>query len=224
MAACLVLALGFALRMVQPKPVLHQKMVAVGQPGSKENGGSGLHWSPASQDEDSVLRATMAEISGDAAGDHRDCAINFRLLETPIPLEEAGLKYDRAYLNLSDIVSTRLTQLSGDMQLVESHSCVFNGRRFAHVVLRDRGTLISLLVTDLSRPADSRKVATQALSDRTQAVVACSQSDSYQIACFETARHAIFVVSDLAEGKNLAVARLLASSVYNHITHAEGSA
>jgi hypothetical protein len=166
----------------------------------------------------------MAEISGDAAGDHRDCAIRFRLLETPIPLEEAGLKHDRAYLNLSDVVSARLTELSGDMQVVESHSCVFNGRRFAHLVLRNRGRLISLLVTGLRHPGDSGKAAKQALSDREQAVMACSQSEGYQIACFETARHAIFVVSDMAEGENLALARLLAPSLYNHITLAEGSA
>jgi hypothetical protein len=166
----------------------------------------------------------MAEISGDAAGDHRNCAINFRLLETPIPLEEAGLKYDRAYLNLAEVVNARLAELSGNIQLVESHSCVLDGRRFAHVVLSNRGSLISLLVTGLRRPVDSGKGAKQAVSDREHAVMACSQSEGYQIACFETANHAIFVVSDMAEGENLAVARLLAPSVYNHITLAEGSA
>jgi len=224
MAACLVLALAFALRTMRHQPGPRQKTIAGSQPDWKENGGSSPRSSPASPREDSVLMATIAEISGDAAGDHADCAINFRLLEPPIPLEEAGLKYDRAYLNLGDVVSARLAQLSGGLQLVESHSCIFNGRRFAHVVLKDRGHLISLLVTNLSRPPDSRKAATQALSDRTQAAVACSQSDGYQIACFETASHAIFVVSDLAEGENLAVTRLLAASVYNHIAHAEGSA
>jgi hypothetical protein len=223
MAACLVLALAFALRMMRHQTAPQEKTVAEGQPSMK-TGGSGPRSSPGSPYEDSVLRATIAEISGDAAGDHRDCAISFRLLETPIPLEEAGLKYDRAYLNLSGVVSARLTQLSGDMQVVESHSCVFNGRRFAHVVLRNRGRLISLLVTDLRHPADSGKGAKQAVSDREHAVMACSQFEGYQIACFETASHAIFVVSDMAEGENLAVARLLAPSVYNHITLAEGFA
>ena len=223
MVACLVLAFAFTLRMMRPQPAPQENTVVEGQAGLKETGGSGPRSSPGSPDEDSVLRATMAEMSGAAAGDHRDCAISFRLLETPIPLEEAGLKYDRAYLNLSDVVSARLAQLS-DMRVVESHSCVFNGRRFAHLVLRNRGRLISLLVTGLRHPGDSGKAAKQALSDREQAVMACSQSEGYQIACFETARHAIFVVSDMAEGENLAVARLLATSVYNHITLAEGSA
>jgi hypothetical protein len=224
MVACLVLAFAFTLRMMRPQPAPQENTVVEGQAGLKETGGSGPRSSPGSPDEDSVLRATIAEISGDAAGDHRDCAISFRLLETPIPLEEAGLKYDRAYLNLSDVVSGRLTQLSGDMQVVESHSCVFNGRRFAHVVLRNRASLISLLVTDLRHPGDSGKAAKQTLSDRERAVMACSQSEGFQIVCFETARHAVFVISDMAEGENLAVARLLAPSVYNHIALAEGSA
>ena len=223
MAACLLLALVFELRMVQRKPG-HQETPAAGQSAWKEHSGEDAPSAQGSADEDSVLRATMAEISGTAAGDHRDCAINFRLLAMPISLEKAGLKYDRAYLNLSDVASARLPQLSGGMELVESHSCVFNGRRFAHVVLRGHGTLISLLVTDLSRPAGSGKAAKQALSDRTQAVMACSRAGRYQIACFETARHAIFIVSDLTEGENLAVARFLAPGIYDHISHAEDSA
>jgi hypothetical protein len=224
LAACVVLALGLGLRMMQRQPAPPQKIVAGGQPRSKENGASGPRSSPGSPDEDMVLRATMAEISGDAAGDHRNCAIHFGLTEAPIPLEEAALKYDPAYLNLSDVVSGRLKQLSGDMQVIESHSCVFNGRRFAHIVLREHASLISLLVTDLSRPADSANAGTQALNHRDQTVMACSQSEGYETACFETARHAIFIVSDLTEGENLSLARLLAPSVYNHITHVEGSA
>jgi hypothetical protein len=60
------------------------------------------------------------------------------------------------------------------------------------------------------------------MSDGTQQVFACSEFEGYQVACFRTARHAIFLVSDLAEGENLAVARLLAPSVYSHVSNAEG--
>ncbi|MGH9765397.1 MAG: hypothetical protein ACREDR_48680, partial [Blastocatellia bacterium] len=169
--------------------------------------------------EERALRAAMTEISRQAVDDHRDCAVDFRLPKRPIPLEEAGSKYDRAYLNLADVVSSRVA-LSGGVELVESHSCVFNGRRFAHIILRQRGNLISLLVTDLSRPGD----ATRSPSDANQQVSACPQFEGYQVACFETERHAIFVVSDLAENDNLAIARQLAPSVRSHISQAEGPA
>jgi len=193
LAACLVLALGFGLRMIL-----------------RQHDG-----------EEAALRAAMAEISRTAAGDHANCAIKFQLAEKPIPLEEAGLKYDRAYLNLTDVVNARLAELSGDIQLVESHSCVFNGRRFAHVVLRDHGSLVSLLVTDLSDPEGGNGTK-QSVSEGTQQVFPCPELEGYHVACFNTAGHAIFLVSDLAEGENLAVARLLAPTVYSHVSNAEG--
>ena len=192
LAACLVLALGFGLRMIL-----------------RQHDG-----------EEAALRAAMAEISRTAAGDHANCAIKFQLSEKPIPLEEAGLKYDRAYLNLTEVVIARLADLSGNIQLVESHSCVFDGRRFAHVVLRDHGSLVSLLVTDLSDPEVGNGTKHSA-SDGTQQVFACPEFEGYQVACFNTGSHAIFLVSDLAEGENLAVARLLAPTVYSHVSNAE---
>jgi hypothetical protein len=193
MAACLVLALGFGLRMILRQP----------------------------DGEQAAVRAAMAEIGRSAAGDHANCAVKFRLLEKPIPLEEAGLKYDRAYLNLSEVVNSRLTELSGDIQLVESHSCVFNGRRFAHLVLRDHGSLVSLLVTELSTPILGQGTK-HSLGDGSQQVFACPEFEGYQVACFKTASHAIFLVSDLAEVENLAVARLLAPTVYSHVSNDEG--
>jgi hypothetical protein len=193
MAACLVIVLGSGLRMI-----LRQQ-----------------------DGEEVALRAAMAEISKSAVGDHSNCAIKFRLLEKPIPLEEAGLKYDRAYLNLTEVVNARLADLSSNIQLVESHSCVFDGRRFAHVVLRDHGSLVSLLVTDLSDP-EVGSGTKHSVSHGTQQVFVCPEFEGYQVACFKTASHAIFLVSDLAQGENLAVARLLAPSVYSHVSNAEG--
>ena len=143
MAACLVLALAFGLTTI------------------RQQDGEG----PA-------LRAAMAEIGRTAAGDHANCAIKFQLSEKPIPLEEAGLKYDRAYLNLGDVVNARITELSGNIQLVESHSCVFNGCRFAHMVLRDHGSLVSLLVTDLST-SELPEGTKHSSDDGTEQVFAC---------------------------------------------------
>ena len=217
-AACLLLTVAFALRVTQRQHATHE--IASRRESSKQGGADGPRGSSGSIDEESALRATMAEMSRAAAGDHRDCAITFRLLEKPLPLGEAGLKFDRAYLDLAEVVKSRLGGLSGGLELVESHSCVFSGRRFAHLVLRERGRLISLLVTDLSRSVDFGR---DALTDEVKTAMACSQSEGYQVACFKTARHAVFVVSELAEGENLAVARLLAPAVYDQVSHVEGS-
>ena len=107
------------------------------------------------------------------------------------------------------------------IELVMAHACVFKGQWFGHIVVRHRGRLVSLLVTRLE---DSSGIATgkeKLPKDSAAQVIACSTAGGFQISCFRTAQHGVFVVSDLEEGENLALARRLAPSLYEHITHAE---
>ena len=172
---------------------------------------------PTAADADLVL-AKMSEL---AAGDHRDCAIGHRLPDMPISLEEAGRKHDRVFLNLTQAVMSRRDEFAETIELVMAHACVFKGQWFGHIVVRHRGRLVSLLVTRLDN-SGSIASATEKLPQKPEAqVIACSTAGGYQISCFRTVRHAVFVVSDLAEGQNLALARELAPSVYEHITRGE---
>ena len=166
------------------------------------------------------VNAILARTSELAAGDHRDCAIGHRLPDRPIPLEEAGEKYDRVYLDLTKAVLSRRDDFNEAIDLVMAHACLFRGHWFAHIVVRHRGHLVSLLVTRLE---DSSGSATpeKLPKDSAAQVIACSTAEGFQISCFRTAQHGVFVVSDLDEGENLALARRLAPSVYEHITHAE---
>ncbi|HEU4796832.1 MAG TPA: hypothetical protein VFT02_14450 [Pyrinomonadaceae bacterium] len=163
----------------------------------------------------------LAKMSELAAGDHRDCAIGHRLPDRPIPLEEAGRKYDRAYLDLTKAVMSHRDDFNEAIELVMAHACVFRGQWFGHIVVRHRGRLVSLLVTRLE---DSGGIATakeKLPKDWAAQVIACSTAGGFQISCFRTAQHGVFVVSDLEEGENLALARRLAPSLYEHIMHAE---
>lgn len=167
------------------------------------------------------VNAVLARMSELAAGDHRDCAIGHRLPDRPISLEEAARKYDRAYLDLTKAVMSHRDDFNEVIELVMAHACVFRGHWFAHIVIRHRGHLVSLLVTRLE---DSSGIATpkeELPKDSAAQVIACSTAGGFQISCFRTAQHGVFVVSDLEEGENLAFARRLAPSVYGHITHAE---
>jgi hypothetical protein len=153
------------------------------------------------------------ELAKSAVGDHQDCAIRFRLEEKPIDLSAAGTKYDPVYINLTKAVFSETGGAPPDAEFVEAHSCVFKGRRFGHIVLKYHGRIVSLLVTDSGRVVEAGAPAQQ--------VIACSQYEGYQVSCFETARHTVFVVSDLPESENLSLARALAPSVYTHIARYE---
>lgn len=163
------------------------------------------------------VNAILGRMSELAAGDHRDCAIGHRLPDRPISLDEAGRKHDRAFLELRQAVMSH----RDDFNLVMAHACLFEGRWFAHVVVRHRGRLVSLLVTKLDGPNANASSNERLSNDPEGQVIACSAAEGFRISCFHTTQYAVFVVSDLEEGENLAFARRLAPSVYEHLTQVE---
>lgn len=159
---------------------------------------------------------TTPVLTASVIGDHRDCALNHRLDEKPIDLDEAGQKYDRAYINLASAVMAE-GRLPDDIELVEAHSCVFKGRRFGHVILRYRGQLVSVLVTTI-------EPQNQNGSSGVKEAVAEAQTDGFQLAHFDTTRHAVYVVSGLTDAENLSIAHAIEPSVLSHIRDAERTA
>jgi hypothetical protein len=166
------------------------------------------------------VNLVKTELAKSAVGDHRDCAIHFRLAEKPIDLEVAGRKYDPVYIDLTRAVLSQ-GSIPPDAEFVEAHSCVFEGRRFAHIILRYHGHLVSFLVTDVGDSGEAERTTPPTVAQ--PQVIACSQFDGYQVSCFQTARHAVFVVSDMPEADNLALTRALAPSVYAHISRTESA-
>ena len=83
------------------------------------------------------VRAWRA-LAREAAGDHQNCAVKFNLAERPIQLEEAGRRYGAPYAALATFEPPAV---DGPLEMLERHSCVYQGRRFGHVVFRYRGAL-----------------------------------------------------------------------------------
>jgi hypothetical protein len=144
---------------------------------------------------DAWRRSHLAALAASAAGDHQNCAIKFNLAERPISLEEAAKRYDAAYAGLISLAPPR-----GGPTVLERHSCVFEGRRFGHVVLRYDGRIVSLLVTSGDRIANSDPAIVQ-------------NPGALHVASFDVGAHAVFVVSDLPESETLTIAQALADPV-----------
>ncbi|MBA3321846.1 MAG: zf-HC2 domain-containing protein [Pyrinomonadaceae bacterium] len=167
---------------------------------------------PAGELSGAAVRLASFEKTEAAIGDHQNCAIKYNLPEEPIDLNEAGRKYDTAYIDLAQAVRSGEGLRAGDIKYVEDHSCIYDGRRFAHIILEHKGRTISLLVAETDEDSTKGENAD---------VIACSQRDGFQVSCFGTKRHSVFVVSDSTEADNLMLARRLAPTVTKHIARAE---
>jgi len=162
-------------------------------------------------------RALM-EVAPFASGDHRECALEGRP-EAVVALDEAGRKFDPVYTGLADAVRRDRTLVGkkAAADVVDGHSCVFQGRRFGHVMLKHDGRLVSVLVTNFAVNQKSTGLARLTGRDGTRRVSACSQNADFRVACFRAPHHAVFVVSDLLEQDNLALARAVAPSLQQHL-------
>ena len=130
-------------------------------------------------------------------GDHQNCAIRFRLNEKPISLEEAAQRFEPAYRSLVAVVPSPARLSNGDLTVLERHSCVYDGRRFAHIVLRYRGALVSVLVTP----------------DRLARVPSELAVDGTRVSSFRAGRFAAFVVSSASERETREIAAAVAGPV-----------
>jgi hypothetical protein len=220
-AACLLVAAMFVLIAVRQRPQAPAQ-IATGEhhgPNVEQMQPTDTQPRPAATAVDADM--VLAKMSEFAAGDHRDCAIGHRLPDKPIALEDAGHKYDPVYLDLAQAVLSHRDEFTEAIELVMAHACVFKGHWFGHIVVRYRGRLVSLLVTKMEDQRGNELAGKRLPKDPEAQVIACSTAAGYRISCFRTVSHAVFVVSDLEEADNLALAREMAPSVYEHITRAE---
>ena len=212
-AASLVIAAALGFSAIQLRLNAQRNIVTeAGRETKLSPGGSGSSNSTGP----ALVSASLTE---NAIGDHRDCAINHRLKEKPVDLDEGGRSYDRAYIDLVQAVMSD-GRLPGGATLVAAHSCIFNGQRFGHVILKYHDQLVSVLVTAVGAAQTSEQKALGASKEES---ITSAWSDAYRVAHFETARHAVFVVSSLREADNVAIARALAPSVSKHVARAEAA-
>jgi hypothetical protein len=165
-----------------------------------------------------AVQIAWRELTHSAIGDHKNCALHFRLLEEPIPLKEAAEKYGKFNRDLDKTVIAALSETFDKKQtgktidqisLYEAHSCVFEGKRFAHIILLYRNRRISVLVTEANLPdAGDEEIKSEAVAG------------GMLVARFRTAHHAVFVVSDLTATENVTVAQKLSPAVRRHIEQA----
>lgn len=148
--------------------------------------------------------STSAEaLARDAIGDHGNCALKYRAVRTPVPLEEAAQRFDSAYRALIGAPSDDIPTPEGPARAVERHSCAYGARRFGHVILEYQGRVVSLLVT-----ADERATAAAEVGVAIPHVIG-RPAGGLSVVSVSGSRHAIMLVSDLEEHELTRLARIV---------------
>jgi hypothetical protein len=139
--------------------------------------------------------APAEALARDAIGDHRNCALKYPLVRTPVPLEEAAQRFDSAYRLLVNAPPDDIPTPDGPARVVERHSCEYGAHRFGHVILRYRGRVVSLLVTT------NNKATAGAESAEAIPHVIGRPMEGLSVVSVNGSRHAVMLVSDLEKNE-----------------------
>ena len=129
-------------------------------------------------------------LARDAVGDHLNCALNYRLVKRPVPLDQAAQQFDSAYRLLLNAPPDDISTPDGVARVTERHSCAYGARRFGHVIMKYRGRIVSLLMTASDRGLGN------AGQDAIPQVIGRPMS-GLSVVSVNGTRHAILLVSDL---------------------------
>ncbi len=128
-----------------------------------------------------------------AAGDHQFCALTYRLIERPITLTEAARRFDPVYAALATVEPSSATLRGSPVRVLERHSCVYAGHRFAHIVLHYKGQAASVLVAD----HDMLKAWLGPGPGNGEGPVTLPATEGFHIAGFRASNRMVFVISSL---------------------------
>jgi hypothetical protein len=99
-----------------------------------------------------------------------------------------------------------------DMVAVVRHSCVYKGRRFAHLVLAYQGKRVSLIMTEgggRSQPDASRGSSPRLRS--------AGLIDGMTVVSFRAPRHVVFFTGDVPLPELVALADAVAGPIYSKL-------
>ncbi|MEO8076237.1 MAG: zf-HC2 domain-containing protein [Acidobacteriota bacterium] len=188
-------------RVGRPQPVVmpRRRWLALAASGALV-AGAAWGWREWTASEQALLRLA-------AVGDHRFCALTFKLAERPIPLEEAARRFGPIYHRLAALELTTSNLSGGEVRIVERHSCVYDGHRFGHLVVLYKNEKVSVLITADEEAGEEPLTLSPA-------------SDGFHVASMHGPRHVTFLVTSLSDDAVLEVSRAFLPSLHRVLADA----
>ena len=126
----------------------------------------------------------------DSAADHVQCALQYPASVTYDPAR-AAQHLRPPFQRIAEAIGLR----HGDYHVIDAHMCPFNGRDYAHVVLRDGNQTVSLFIEPGGRGALPLAQTTTQLPGEALTVHSTT-TKGHRVSASATSRHKVYVVSD----------------------------
>ncbi len=156
------------------------------------------------------LKGRLASVLRVAMTDHLHCAVFRKYTKDPPSRSQMASDLGPQFESLMPVVRARVPQ---QYRLEQAHRCTSSKREYVHMIFRDRATLISLIAT-IRRPGESLAEVPSATG---QPFVHTASVDQYQIAAFDAGPFMAYIVSDMPQADNLAIASVLATPVSEYM-------
>lgn len=157
-----------------------------------------------------TLSQTIGSIMQVGLGDHLHCTILRKQPSTPKPLEAMKSELGAEYAALIPAVAAHVPSR---YQVLDAHKCNYLGREFVHLVMNQGDRFISVVVAH-QQPGDSFAAANLVPALAQTGISFYQQgTGNFQIAGFESAKHLVYVISDLPQEQNQQLMTAMASDL-----------
>ncbi len=165
-----------------------------------------------------VQAAELSEsVMEEAAREHGVCTFHYKDSPEPKAMKPNAVEFNPIFAGLDQVAKRH----ARGMKLRLAHFCNLVGRNFVHLGFTQGDEMVSLLVTE--RDAKAMKNGVVPADDGLSAGLQIALHEEYRVAAYQTAKHVVFVVSELSEAENKELAESLAAPVCAHLRRLENT-
>ena len=141
--------------------------------------------------------------------DHVHCTVFRKFPVNPPAVSEMAAKLGADYADLLTVVEERIP---AGCKVMLAHKCRYRGRQYIHIVARDSGKLVSLVIARRDR-GEAFESDLRAVVSESGVPVYSTGVQRFALAGFETRDHLVYLISDLDSRKNLELMRSMTAQV-----------
>jgi hypothetical protein len=131
--------------------------------------------------------------------DHIHCAVYRKFPKDPPKAEDLAAKLGEEYKDLAPVV----TKAAGnEYRLMLAHECRYLGRKYVHLALKNRSSLMSVVITQKREGESLETGGVPRSAEHHGLPLFESGVQEFQIAAFETRDHLVYLVSDASRPAN----------------------